>query len=205
MTAEPDARTSAVPDAVALADARKREAWTLAARLFGVVSAVAATLFTISHFYRAELDAAGHYFVSRFGYAGVVAGSFFAEVFSLPIPPQAYMLAAMSGGAPHLPVLVVVSVSSMAGGFVGYHLARRLSKIAFFVRRLDRSRQRVDGLFERWGAWAVVVASVSPIPFSMLCYLAGVYRMPPRLLGALLVLRLPRILLFYVVFRLSLA
>ena len=42
-----------------------------------------------------------------------------------------------------------------------------------------------------------------PVPFSVSCYVAGSYRIGPRLFGLYLALRIPRLLLFYLLVRLG--
>lgn len=151
--------------------------------------------------FREPLQRWGEYFVGRFGMAGLFAGTFIADAFSCPIPPHVYMMAAVTSGRPQLPSITVISVASVLAGLTGYRMASQLSRIAFFRRLLERTRRHVDRLFERWGPWAILVAGISPLPFSGLCYTAGFYRLSWRHFGAFLALRIPRLLLFYAALR----
>jgi membrane protein YqaA with SNARE-associated domain len=119
----------------------------------------------------------------------------------VPIPPQVYMLASIAGGASPVGTITVVCVSSLLAGAVGYRLAGRLSELPFLRGRIAAARPRLDPLFARYGVWAVAIGTVTPMPYSVLCYLAGLYRLPPRLFGLLLLFRIPRIVFFYVLIR----
>lgn len=160
----------------------------------GLVSAAA-------YFARPELESLGRAFVQRFGVAGMFLGTFLADAFSFPIPPQFYMLTAVSAGGSQLAAMVAICAASMSAGYVGYRLAGRLARVRLFARRIAASRAKVDRLVERYGYWAIVVGSITPIPFSVLCYLSGLYRIPARYLGLLIVTRIPRLLVFYALIR----
>ncbi len=64
-------------------------------------------------------------------------------------------------------------------------------------RRIDATRARMDKLFERYGFWAFAIASATPMPFSIMCYVAGVYRVKPKLFALVLLFRIPRLLVMY--------
>lgn len=150
---------------------------------------------------REPLRALGASFVDRFGLAGLFVGTFAADAFSCPVPPQFYLLTAITSGHPQAPAFGVISLASLLAGFTGYRMAGHLARVPLFFRLLERTRGGVDGLIERWGPWAILVASISPLPFSGLCYTAGFYRMPWRLFGVFLLLRVPRLLVFYAALR----
>ncbi|WP_434042318.1 MULTISPECIES: YqaA family protein [Sorangium] len=164
--------------------------------LFGLIALAA-------HLARDQLDALGRGFVQRFGLAGMFVGTYLADAFSFPIPPQFYMLTAISSGGSQVAPMVVISVASLLAGYTGYRLANHLTRFRIFAARLERTRSRIDRLFERYGYWAIAIGSVSPVPFSMLCYLSGLYRIPPRYFFTLVLFRVPRLLIFYALIRLG--
>ncbi|MCC6644859.1 MAG: VTT domain-containing protein [Polyangiaceae bacterium] len=176
----------------ATAATRSRELGGLLLQLGAGLGALAIVVLAIGRFFGAELDAAGRAFVERFGYAGVAVGVFTSDAFTSPIPPQAYVVAALAGGGRATITIATGCAASVVAGAVAYQIGRGLRRVPWLARRLDRTRHRVDELFARWGSWAVVVASVSPVPYSALCYLCGMTRMPARLFVALLALRVPR-------------
>jgi membrane protein YqaA with SNARE-associated domain len=93
--------------------------------------------------------------------------------------------------------LAAITAGSLTGGFVGYKVAARLATWAPLARRLERSQAVVAGAFSRFGYRAALLASLLPIAYSVLCYLAGIQRLPLRLFVVLSLCRIPRLLLFF--------
>jgi membrane protein YqaA with SNARE-associated domain len=157
----------------------------------------------LAHTFRPELERMGRAFLERFGYAGIALGTYLADGLHCPVPPQFYMLASIAGGWSVPGTLVALSTGSVLGGITAYSIARRASRLAFFERLLARSRKKVDWLFERYGRWAVAVGSLTPIPYSFLCYIAGAYRMRPGIFVALAAFRIPKLVLYFYLVKLG--
>lgn len=169
----------------------------LIAQMIIGLAALAGIVWYVSRNYHDQLISFGRAFIERFGLGGIFAGVFLADTFSFPLPPQVFFLTAITSGTPFWHSFPTACLASFCGGTIGYHMAQRLTGVTWFKRFLDRSRPKVDTLFARFGAWAVVVASITPIPFSMLCYFAGFYRMPYRLFAVLMLCRIPRLGVLY--------
>lgn len=144
-----------------------------------------------------RIEGSGKAFVETFGYAGLAIGTILADGFSLPPPPLFYIVIVATGQSSHVVGMTVISAASMVAGVIGYHLAALLSSRPFFRKRIDATRARMDGLFKRYGVWAFLIASATPLPFSFMCYTAGVYRLGPRMLAMICVFRVPRLLVMY--------
>ncbi len=153
----------------------------------------------LSHHYHAELEQFGLFFLHRFGLMGVFLGVFIADAFSCPVPPIFYLFTAVTSGEPQAPAVIITSVSSIAAGTLGYFMARRLGRFGWFRHWLERTRPRVDPILHRHGLWAAIVANIVPFPFSVLCYLAGFYRMSRGAFTLFLGGRVIRILVMYFV------
>lgn len=162
--------------------------------LLGVVVALARWL-------RPELESVGRGFVDRFGLLGMTLGTFLADGFHFPVPPQFYMLMAIAAESPPFWTLVAITLGSMLGGTAGFFLARRLSRFQLVARKLARSARLVERFRSRHGYRMVIAVSMTPIAYSVLCYLAGVYRLPKRLYVLLAALRVPKLVLYYYLVR----
>lgn len=156
-----------------------------------------AVLVAVARLFRAPLEALGTSFVQRFGYFGMAFGTFIADGFHFPIPPQFYMLMAVSSGASRPLAFGVITAASLLGGTAGYHVARRLAHVRPIARRLERAQGLAGRAFSRFGYRAALLASLLPIAYSVLCYLAGLYRLPRRVFAVLCLCRIPRLLLFF--------
>ncbi len=147
--------------------------------------------------FRVPLERLGRSFVERFGYEGMLFGTFIADGFHFPVPPQFYMLMAVSSGASRPIAFAFISCGSLLGGFAGYRLAGRLARFGPIARRVERVEALVSRAFGRFGYRAALVASLLPIAYSMLCYFAGIYRLPGRVFAVLSLCRIPRLVLFF--------
>ncbi|TVR32403.1 MAG: hypothetical protein EA404_07685 [Spirochaetaceae bacterium] len=100
-----------------------------------------------------------------------------------------------------VPLLLTMSAASIFGGLCGYGIGRNLYRLRFVQRTVAGYRRRGEHIIERYGVWGVVLAGVTPIPFSTVAWIAGMVRMPPGifLLGALS--RAPRIVAYWALLR----
>jgi membrane protein YqaA with SNARE-associated domain len=181
----------------------RRELWSIAARwLLGILAFVVVMALVASSL-REPLETLGKTFVTRFGYAGMAFGTFLADGFHLPPPPQFYMLVSVSSGSPEGSSLLAISIGSTIGGTAGYLVSVRLARLPAVSKRLALSTAFVDRAIARFGYGAALLASFSPIPYSMLCWICGAHRLPVRFFALVLLFRLPRLYLYYWIVRAS--
>jgi membrane protein YqaA with SNARE-associated domain len=110
-----------------------------------------------------------------------LGGLSFAESSFFPIPPDV-MLAPMTLARPAswLRLAFITTITSVLGGLAGY-------AIGYFALDLIEPWLRssaywdgyveVQGWFETWGFWAVLVAGFSPIPYKLFTISAGALAM----------------------------
>jgi membrane protein YqaA with SNARE-associated domain len=152
---------------------------------------------TLAHWARPQCEAVARGFVSSYGYWGMALGTFLADGFHFPIPPQFYMLLAIASQASVPASLVVIVAASLLAGVVGYTAARFVANNVWVAARTERSRRLLERAVVRFGARAALIASLLPIPYSILCYLAGLNRMPLRFLVLVCLCRIPKLIAFY--------
>jgi membrane protein YqaA with SNARE-associated domain len=143
----------------------------------------------------AEVLARG--FVSRFGVWGMALGTLLADGLHFPIPPQFYMLLAVASNTPVHLAFPAIAFASLISGGLGYQLASWASRLGWLARRTERYRSLLLNAYQRRGYRAALVASLLPIPYSVLCYLAGLNRLPAAFLALVGVCRIPKLLGFY--------
>lgn len=136
-------------------------------------------------------------FVARYGYAGMALGTFLADGLYFPIPPQFYMLLAVASGASTLRALLAIGAASLLAGVVGFCLARLIGGHPWILARTQRTRRLLESATRRYGLRSAIYASLLPVPYSVLCYLAGLNRAPRAFLALLCVCRIPKLLAFY--------
>ena len=112
------------------------------------------------------------------------------------------MLLATAAGTPPLSILAATTLGSLLGGVTGFTLARRLGQIPRLEQWLERvSRGMGRKLTEKYAHRSVFLASLTPMAFSVLCYLGGLYRLRWSALALLLAMRVPKLALYYYLLR----
>jgi len=107
-----------------------------------------------------------------------------------PIPPDV-MLVPMTLAQPRRgwSYAALCTAASVAGGVLGYLLGRfGFDLVQPWIERAGHAATfaQVQGLYDRWGFWIVLLAGFSPIPYKVFTIASGVMAMafPAFLLGS---------------------
>jgi membrane protein YqaA with SNARE-associated domain len=165
----------------------------LAIRIVVGVLIMMVCLGTIAFVFRQPLELLSRRFVHSLGGPGVTVGFFLPDAFTVPVPNDAFSFFALVGGMPFWEIVAWATVGSWAGGHVSFGLGRWLGHTRRVADFLTRRGAEVHGLVRRYGVWALILAAVTPIPYSIGCMAAGALHMPYVHFLAVSVLRLPRI------------
>lgn len=178
-----------------LRDSLKKMAWATA--IFFAVFIPLAILF------KDPLEIAGNRIVATLGYTGIGLGILASDMFTLPIPPDLYLAVAAVADMDDGLVILFGSVGSIIGGIGAFLLGRLLGRTAVVQRLVEPFRERGTRFIDRLGVRAVIIAALTPIPFSIVCTLAGMMGMHfSRFLPAT-IFRIPRIALYYYAIKLG--
>lgn len=109
----------------------------------------------------------------------ILAGVSFIESSVFPIPPDV-LLIPMVLAAPHRAWLIagVCTIASVLGGIAGYALGYFLFEqvgapvLGFYG--YDAKFEVFRQTYNDWGAWAVLIAGVTPFPYKVITILSGV-------------------------------
>lgn len=124
-----------------------------------------------------NLLAWAQWFIENYGFIGVFVIAFF-ESFIFPIPTAAIILPATALGLDPLLVTVVATIGSVLGALVGYYLGYYLGHPA--AEKVIKNKKHIEGVerwFDKYGAWAVLIAAFTPIPFKVFTWFGGIFRM----------------------------
>jgi membrane protein YqaA with SNARE-associated domain len=108
----------------------------------------------------------------------VLAAISFIESSVFPIPPDV-LLIPMVLAAPTRAwwIAGVCTVSSVAGGYVGYAIGYYLFEtigrgVLEFYHAMDKY-ETVKEAFDRWGTWFIILKGMTPIPYKIVTIFAG--------------------------------
>ncbi|MFZ5949474.1 MAG: YqaA family protein [Candidatus Rifleibacteriota bacterium] len=136
-----------------------------------------AGLFFLFYRYREIIKHSAENAVNTFGYPALFLICWAADVIIQPIPADVIVFGSAFGGADLFKTAIVAGMSSGMGGMTGYYIGRWFGPWRF--RRIFGSAMLRKGrdLFRDHGALAIFVAGVSPIPYSAVCWIGGIYSM----------------------------
>lgn len=105
-----------------------------------------------------------------------------SEFFFGIIPPELFMIWARGFGDPLLYAGIVsfLALLSYLAGVTGYWVGRWVGRTAFFMRLEKRRLVKVIPLVRRYGIHLVIIAALTPVPFSATSMVAGSVRLPWR-------------------------
>ena len=108
----------------------------------------------------------------------------FTEAFFQPVPPEALTLPMFIAeqGNPMMIFLIwaVVTLTSVAGAMVGWWLGRSLGRPLADRFIKPNHIARLDTLILRYGDAGIFIAAISPIPYKVLAWIAGMGEMDYR-------------------------
>ena len=93
--------------------------------------------------------------------------------------------------------LVLVSLASILGGCTGYWIGRGLNHWRYVKRATAAYHERGEQIIRKMGAWAIVLAGLTPIPYSTMSWIAGMLKLDFRLYAVASLSRVPRIVGYF--------
>ena len=98
----------------------------------------------------------------------------FTESIFFPVPPDMLLIGiAVLDPDRALWLAGIVTVASVAGAVVGHWLGRRFGRPLLHRLVAESKILTVERLFQKYGAWAVLVAAFTPIPYKVFAIAAG--------------------------------
>ena len=144
-----------------------------------------------------NMQTAGTWLVEEFGYPGIFVTVLLIDAFIVPLTPDLVIFVSVAGDMRPLIAVAFMSAASIIGGNIGYYIGRFLGHREFMRKFLGRKMKKGHYLTEKYGMGAVVLAALTPIPFSTICWTAGLLEMDHKKFVVATTYRLPRFLLWY--------
>ncbi len=161
-----------------------------------VFAVVALVLYGILSFLlRDYLYTAGVFLSEHHGIVGIGIYCFLVDM--LIIPATVDIIYPIAQQLPVMQLLLTMSLTSIVGGFCGYLIAGRLDRLSFVHNLTKNYHDQGKALIHHYGGWAVAIAGFTPVPFSTICWIAGLLEVPwyEVLIGCLA--RIPRMVIYY--------
>jgi membrane protein YqaA with SNARE-associated domain len=166
---------------------------TLLLQTLGTLVVLGIVLSIISTYFKAPVEVWSQQFIRLTGVWGVGLGFLIPDAFTLPIPPDAFLLAGYMGGLAFMQIAISASIGSMTGGTIGFLMIRYLSNTGWAQKRLSKKLKRGESFMRRYGVVALGVAALTPLPYSIICWACGATGMRLSVFLTVSLLRIPRV------------
>ena len=108
----------------------------------------------------------------------------FTEAIIQPIPPDLVYLPMLYDAMDNTPLVIwyflVVTLSSVAGSYIGYLLGRHWGRQLLDRFAKQKHVDKLEALTEKYGTLGIFIAAFSPIPYKVFGWVAGMGEMDRR-------------------------
>lgn len=116
--------------------------------------------------------------IEEIGGWGVALGFFVIDAFSAPIPNDIFSVFGRMGGMPFGEVVAWASGGSILGGCLGYWIGRYgIARNRWLKAWMGGQGEQSVARVRKHGAWFLAVAAITPLPYSLVCWAAGIVNM----------------------------
>ena len=159
----------------------------------GTLIILGVILSIISTYFKEPVEQWSKLFIHHTGLWGVGLGFMIPDAFTLPIPPDTFLMAGYMGGLEFMPIAISASLGSILGGTLGFLMIRKLSSSSFIQRLLSQKLKWGEAFMAKYGVLALALAALTPLPYSIICWACGLTRMKLGIFLTVSLLRIPRV------------
>lgn len=120
------------------------------------------------------------------------------------IPPEIFMIWGLNRGDvnTYIQILLALMFISYAAGWVAYFIGKRFRYTVWYRYLKRRYFRKYELYLQEYGAFLIIVASITPLPFSAICMLVGSVGYPPRKFALYSLFRLARFIVYaYIIWK----
>ncbi len=146
-------------------------------------------------FLKPQMQTVAKWVTETLGYSGVFLYTFIVDMFIVPLTVD--IIFPFVSHYNTVPLLLTLSIASSLGGIGGYLIGRLLGHISIIKAFTSGFTQDGESLIKKYGVWAVVIAAITPIPFSTICWMSGMVKVPFLYVALASLARFPRMIIYY--------
>ncbi|MDC7244243.1 MAG: YqaA family protein [Pleomorphochaeta sp.] len=136
---------------------------------------------------------------NKLGHFGVSLFVYLCDTFIVPLTPD-IMFPLVSSNWNILEITLFMGSASFLGGISAYWLGHLLSKIKIVDKYANKIMGSHKVFIHNKGAWGVALAGLTPIPYSTICWTAGILKVEFKKVIFACLVRFPRMILYYYLF-----
>ena len=147
-------------------------------------------------FLEPQRETIAQYVSDHSGAPGLFLFAFLVDMLIVPLTVD--MIFPFAVEYPPVVFLSLISAGSMLGGVGGYWIGRLLGHLKIIQQITGGFSEEGRRLINRYGEWGIVLAALTPIPFSTVCWISGMVRVRFLYVVFATFARIPRMVLYYV-------
>ncbi|MBT7902515.1 DedA family protein [Candidatus Woesearchaeota archaeon] len=150
-------------------------------------------VFVTAVFFYSEFKLVSNNLIQTYGLIAVFFLVIIMDSFIQPISPDIFVLGATLSGHNLIAASLVGGIASCIGGIIGYQIGKQIGKRKFKKWFGKDHLEKGKTIINKHGIWAIIVGAFSPIPYSSVCWVAGIYKMKfPVFVITSILTRIPR-------------
>lgn len=135
----------------------------------------------------------GEFIANEFGLVGLLGLIAVLDFLPQPFPPDIPVYSFILTGAFWAKVALFSGLASVFGACLGYWTGWFLQEEGVLKFISKKKYKEAHELYMKYGFWAVLIGALTPVPFNVISWSAGVLKMPfQKFLFSALVTRVPR-------------
>jgi membrane protein YqaA with SNARE-associated domain len=158
-----------------------------------------ALIFILALSFEPQLKSSADWLTQKFGILGIGFVVFVTDLIVSPIPPDAFLFI-IGKSQLHsqwiLWVPILGFISSIAG-VCGWLIGKKLEHLKTVKRLLIYLGNEHHEAIKKFGFWILVLGALTPLPFSITCWLSGIFKLPFKSVFTACLLRIPRFIIYY--------
>ncbi len=124
---------------------------------------------------------------------------FVSESFLGLIPPDIFIIWSKTLPMPYASI-ALLAILSYIGGINSYWIGKLIKKIPSVSRYVRKQQDKYYKQIQKWGGWLILVAALFPLPFAMICVVAGSVDYPFKKFALIILSRIARFFIYAFVF-----
>ncbi len=146
-------------------------------------------------FLKPQTDTIAHYVSEYTGPVGLFLFAFLTDMLIVPLTVD--VIFPFERNLSPVIFLALISAGSMLGGIGGYWIGRLLGHLKIVQQVTEGFSREGRHLINRYGEWGIVLAALTPIPFSTVCWISGMVKVRFLYVVFATFARIPRMIIYY--------
>lgn len=147
-------------------------------KMGAILIAFGVLVFIIYSRYGEKVDEIGYFITHKMGMPGIALFAFINSAFII-LPITVDVIFPFLEASTRVQAFWVLGIFGAIGGWAGYWIGRLIRTLPIVDSVVKRLPENIDVMLERYGTLGVAICGLLPLPFSAVCWAAGILKLNP--------------------------